>query len=207
MPGYQSFSVIGFHSCDLELGLRLLNGQDELQPSENTWDWLGQGIYFWEQDPSRALEYATENSQGKQRNKKAAKVPFVIGAIIELGNCLNLVESTSLEILSEAYHGLKDLTIKLGKEMPVNLGNNRQLDCAVINYVHQINKEKGTRAYDSVRCAFPEGEAAYPGAMITSRLHIQLCICNPDCIKGYFLPRPLSKFNPNLPESFGKSID
>ena len=45
MPDYQSFNVIGFHSCDLEIGLKLLNGQDELQRSENTWDWLGPGIY------------------------------------------------------------------------------------------------------------------------------------------------------------------
>src|SRR5665213_442516 len=96
MPDYQSSNIIGFHSCDLGLGLRLLNGQDELQPSENTWDWLGQGIYFWEQDPLRALQYATENALGKQKNKKAAKIPFVIGAIIELGNGLNLVESLSL---------------------------------------------------------------------------------------------------------------
>jgi hypothetical protein len=201
MQDYQSFNLIGFHSCDLKLGPRLLNGQDELLPSENTWDWLGQGIYFWEQDPLRALQYATENAQGKQKNKKPTKTPFVIGAIIVLGNCLNLVESTSLEILSAAYNGLKDLTDKLGKAMPVNLENNRQLDCAVINYIHQINKEKGLQAYDSIRCAFPEGEAAYPGAMITSRLHIQLCICNPACIKGYFLPRPLAKFNPYLPEN------
>lgn len=125
MPDYQSFDVIGFHSCDLEVGLKLLNGHDELQPSENTWDWIGSGIYFWEQDSLRALQYATENALGKQKNKKAAKTPFVIGAIIELGNCLNLVESTSLGILSEAYKGLKNLTNTLGRPMPVNSDNNR----------------------------------------------------------------------------------
>ena len=200
MPDYQSVNVIGFHSCDRELGLKLLNGHDELKPSENTWDWLGPGIYFWEQDSLRALQYATENAQGKQKNKKAAKTPFVIGAIIEMGNCLNLVETSSLKILSEAYLGLRDLMNTLGKSVPVNSDENRALDCAVINYVHKTNKDQGILAYDSIRCAFPEGEAAYPGAMITSRLHIQLCVCNLNCIKGYFLPRPLAKFNPHLPE-------
>jgi hypothetical protein len=200
MPDYQSVNVIGFHSCDLELGLKLLNGRDELNPSENTWDWLGPGIYFWEQDPLRALQYATETAQGKQKNKKAAKTPFVIGAVIELGNYLNLVETSSLRILSEAYLGLRDLMNTLGQPIPVNSDKNRALDCAVINYIHKANKDQGIPAYDAIRCAFPEGEAAYPGAMITSRLHIQLCICNPNCIKGYFLPRPLEKFNPHLPE-------
>jgi hypothetical protein len=198
MPDYHSSSVIGFHSCDREVGLNLLNGKDNLRSSENTWDWLGTGIYFWEQDALRALQYATENAQGKQKNRKAAKIPFVIGAIIDLGNCLNLVESKSLEILSETYNSLEYTLNNTGRRMPVNSEKNRQLDCAVINFIHQINEDEGLKPYDSIRCAFAEGEAAYPGAMITSRLHIQLCICNPDCIKGYFLPRPLTKFNPYL---------
>jgi hypothetical protein len=50
--------------------------------------------------------------------------------------------------------------------------------------------------YDTVRCAFPEGEEAYPDSFISSRLHIQVCVRNLACIKGFFLPQPLSKFNP-----------
>ncbi|MDR3693022.1 hypothetical protein [Mucilaginibacter sp.] len=198
MPEYQSFGVIGFHSCDIQVGLKFLNGETDLIPSQNDWDWLGPGSYFWEQDPSRALQYATENSQGKQKNKKAAKIPFVIGSIIELGNCLNLVESTSLNILTESYNNLKNTMDKSGLPMPMNKGNNRSLDCAVIKYIHQANKDAGKPAYDTIRCAFPEGEEAFPGSMITSRLHIQLCVCNPACIKKYFLPRPVSKYNPYL---------
>ena len=85
-----------FHSCDKEVGLKVLNGKAELKPSTNPWDWLGDGIYFWEQNPERALQYAMESSQNVQFNKKPIKTPFVIGAIIELGNCLNLVEPESL---------------------------------------------------------------------------------------------------------------
>lgn len=198
MPEYQSFDVIGFHSCDREVGIKLLNGEAELIPSQNDWDWLGPGSYFWEQDPGRALQYATETAQGKQKNKKAAKIPFVIGTIISLGKCLNLVESTSLNILSESYYGLKQMMDESGFPMPVNKDSNRTLDCAVIQYIHKTNKDTGLPAYDTIRCAFPEGEEAFPGSMITSRLHIQLCVCNPDCIKGYFLPRPTEKFNPHL---------
>ncbi len=65
MPEFHSPDIIGFHSCDLDFGLRLLNGQDEIQPSENLWDWLGPGSYFWEQDASRAFEYATATAIGK----------------------------------------------------------------------------------------------------------------------------------------------
>ncbi len=198
MPYHQPFTVTGFHSCDKEVGLKVLNGQDELKSSNNPWDWLGEGIYFWEQNPGRALEYAIESAQHKQFNKIPIDTPFVLGANIELGNCLNLVESNSIEILRAAYNGLEKLIHEAGKKMPQNKGNNRALDCAVIQYIHQSNKLAGTPAFDTVRCAFPEGGEVYPGSAITARLHIQICVLNSDHIKGFFLPRPLKKFNPNL---------
>ncbi|MDQ6757932.1 MAG: hypothetical protein M3004_13470 [Bacteroidota bacterium] len=198
MSIHSPLTVIGFHSCDREVGLKVLNGQDDLLASQNSWDWLGEGIYFWEQDPVRALSYATESSQNKQFNKVPIKTPFVLGAIIQLGNCLNLVESESLKILAEAYEGLKILMEEAGQKLPANKGNNRALDCQVIQYINQTNKEQGLKLYDTIRCAFPEGGEAYPGAAITSRLHIQICVLNKECIGGYFLPMPHEKFNPNL---------
>lgn len=135
-----------------------------------------------------------------KKNKKPAETPFVIGAIIELGNCLNLVESDSLAILSEAYNKLVDVMAESGQRMPVNKGDNRALDCAVIKFIHHSNIEENKAPYDTIRCAFPEGEEAYPGSMITSRLHVQICVCNPNCIKGYFLPKPIEKYNPHLNE-------
>jgi len=68
MPSISSGYIIGYHGCDRELGLRLINGTDELNPSINTWDWLGAGIYFWEDDPARALQYSIETSGGRQKN-------------------------------------------------------------------------------------------------------------------------------------------
>lgn len=198
MPHHHPFSIIGFHSCDKEVGLRVLNGNDELIPSQNSWDWLGAGIYFWEQNPVRAYQYAEESAAKTQFNKVPIKTPFVLGAHIDLGNCLNLVENYSLKILSEAYTGLQKLMEEAGEEMPVNKGNNKALDCAVIQYIHQSNKELGKPMYDTIRCAFQEGDEAYPGATISSRLHLQICVINPECIRGYFLPRPLEKFNPHL---------
>ena len=48
--------VLGYHGCDREVGERILGGGGHLQPSENDYDWLGSGIYFWEDNPRRALE-------------------------------------------------------------------------------------------------------------------------------------------------------
>ena len=107
MPYSKPFQVECFYSCDKDLGLDVLSGKKELDPSENGWDWLGNGIYFWEQNPQRAWQYALENSNGRQFNKKKIETPFVLGAIVELGECLNLVDQEAIEILVKAYHGLE----------------------------------------------------------------------------------------------------
>lgn len=198
MSLYYPSRVIGFHSCDKKVGIQVLNGKDSLRPSNNNWDWLGDGIYFWEENPGRALEYAEESAERKQFNLVPVSTAFVLGAVIDLGNCLNLVEKESLQILGAAYEGLKKTLEASRRPLPKNNGDNRALDCAVIKYIHQSNLMEGKNAYDTVRCAFPEGAEAYTGSAITSRLHIQIAIRNTDCIKGIFLPLPISKHNPHL---------
>jgi hypothetical protein len=49
---------------------------------------------------------------------------------------------------------------------------------------------------------FAEGKEAYPGSNFSMRGHIEVCVTNPDMIKGYFLPRPLEVFNPYLKKAF-----
>lgn len=57
--------VLGFHGCDATVVEKVLNQQDVLRPSENDYDWLGNGIYFWENNNSRALEFAQESAKRK----------------------------------------------------------------------------------------------------------------------------------------------
>lgn len=202
MAYHQPFQITGFHSCERELGMRLLNGSDDLHPSDNPWDWLGPGVYFWEQNPYRALAYAVEAAQRHQKFSGKIKTPFVIGAIIELGNCLNLVEPNSINIVKEAHANLLGVVRDSGEKMPVNKDANRRLDCAVIKYVHESNKKVGIAPYDTIRSPFQEGGPIYEGANFTDRLHIEICVLNPEMIKGYFLPRPVEEFNPYLNKSF-----
>ena len=202
MAYHQPFQITGFHSCDRELGLRLLNGSDELRPSDNPWDWLGPGVYFWEQNPYRALAYAEEAACKHQKFSGKIKTPFVIGAIIELGNCLNLIEPNSINIVKEAHCSLSETVCASGEDMPVNKGANRRLDCSVIKVVHQTNRNKGISRYDTIRSPFQEGGPIYEGANFKDRLHIEICVLNTSLIKGYFLPRPVEEFNPYLNKEF-----
>lgn len=126
----------------------------------------------------------------------------MIGANIELGNCLNLLESNAASVLLQGYNLLLDLKRKSGQPMPSNIGSNRQLDCEVVRYVHEANIRNDFPPYDSIRSAFMEGKPVYPGSNFTDKLHIEVCIRNSELIKGYFLPTPLEKYNPFLNTGF-----
>lgn len=94
------------------------------------------------------------------------------------------------------------------KDLPGDKNNDkilRVLDCAVIEFMHneiynqviaaeQSNTYSELRVFDSVRSVFIEGGPAFDGAGILEKTHIQICIRNPNCIKGFFLPRKEKDF-------------
>ena len=79
---HRSNLIIAFHGCDQSLVDKVVSGQEELRASENDNDWLGHGVYFWENNEERALQWAKELS--KRPNSSISK-PAVIGAVIDLG--------------------------------------------------------------------------------------------------------------------------
>src|SRR5260221_731263 len=52
-------TVVGYHGCSRGVAEKIISAQHFL-PSTMTYDWLGEGIYFWEYAPYRALEWAQE---------------------------------------------------------------------------------------------------------------------------------------------------
>jgi hypothetical protein len=138
-----------------------------------------------------------------ERIKTPINDPFIIGAVIDLGYCLDLLNSDCLELLQQSYEILRDTTAKLEVELPTNkpIGKDgdlllRHLDCAVIQSFHSFNDNNARTAYDSVRGAFWEGKELYPNAGFKEKNHIQICVRNPNCIKGYFKPRSMSEDYP-----------
>ena len=180
--------IFGYHGCDRELGEAVLLGKKKLVPSRNAYDWLGSGIYFWEQSPERALEWARNCARHPSMTQGHIREPFVLGAIIHLGLCLNLTDVSNMQILRTAYSFLKASCRKNNLSLPKNTQLKRDLDCSVINYAIEMNKRRKYGNFDTVRGAFIEGEPIYSGARIFDHTHIQVCVRNPDCISGYFLP-------------------
>jgi hypothetical protein len=185
--------LIGFHGCDKAVRDEIVKGKMSLNPSENLYDWLGNGIYFWENNQQRAFEFANEL---QNISKGKIKKPSVIGAVIDLGYCLDLLDSEYLQLVLESHSNLSDSFKSMDLSMPINksvIGSNdlllRNLDRAVIENLHQQRSLKNLPAFDSVRGVFIEGKPLYDGAGFHEKNHIQICIRNPNCIKGFFVPR------------------
>lgn len=195
MYSKRSGLVLGFHGCDLEIRNKIVSTKGEiLKSSENKYDWLGHGIYFWENNHIRALNFAKELKNNPPKGKEnLIKEPAVLGAIIDLGHCLDLIDSKYLEVLKVSYEYLCESSKKHNLEIPKNSKDLliRNLDCAVIQTAHQMNTELKKPSYDSVRGVFFEGDDLYENAGFKEKNHIQIAIRNQDCIKGFFIPRDL----------------
>ena len=188
--GHTAF-VLGFHGTDDAIATNVIGGQiAHLEHSRGRFEWLGHGIYFWEGDPQRALEWAQDGNA-----KRKIKDPGLVGAIIDLGFCLDLTTRTGLDEIAQAHATLVDSYAASGRAVPGNTGGKdrfkRELDCQVIQALHLYRNENGLPPYDSVRAPFPEDEPLYEGAGFRKRNHIQIAVINPECIKGYF--RPISR--------------
>jgi len=195
---YASAFVLGFHGCDESVGERILSGEEHLTASENVYDWLGSGIYFWENSQKRALQWANHIKNHPSVFKTQITKPFVVGAIIDLGRCLDLTEASSIERLKGSFADLKKMMDRAGTKMPKNEPGGkgdmdlvkRNLDCMVINFLHSLRKKRRLSPFESVRGAFWEGSPVYAGARIMERTHIQICVRSSKNIKGYFRPLP-----------------
>jgi hypothetical protein len=189
---YQRF-VIGYHGTDFDLVQRVLAGEDKLEYSENDHDWLGKGIYFWEHGPRRAYDWAIWRSKNFGGKTAKIKKPAVIGALINLGNCFDLLDTRNTAVLRGLFPMFLETVKEQGLPVPENKHSHandidhtkRHLDCAVVNWALQMKKGP---EYDTVRCIFSEGEPVFKGSSIMQKSHIQIAVRNPAAILGYFKP-------------------
>jgi hypothetical protein len=183
--------VIAYHGCERNTLEKVLLHGDCLLASDRPWDWLGRGIYFWEHGPDRAGQWAAQKL-AKGDIQEAA----VLGAVIHLGNCFDLLDTRYTSLLAQAWPQLLESLEVTGQSLPENkygLHDDqdrliRNLDCFVLNWtLERLENATGTR-FDSVRGIFEEGQPAFPGSKIHTKSHIQIAIRNPACIVGFFSP-------------------
>jgi hypothetical protein len=203
-------TIIGFHGCDASIANSLINNPEDIKISTEKYDWLGHGVYFWENNYVRAMEWAlAKKAEGK------ITTPAVVGAVLQLNRCCDFLDMKFIKVLQQ-YYKIMEIEYKFsGKKMPENidipndLHKNkllRILDCTTIEFMHskiseQIEEDLNNHGFsvytrfDSTRGVFTEGGPAFHGAQILEKSHIQICIRNFNCIKGFFKPRTEIDFN------------
>lgn len=181
--------IIGFHGCDDDISNSLLNSPNNIKVSKEPHDWLGHGMYFWENNYDRALEWAKD-----KKRRGAIKTPSVIGAIIQLGYCCDFLDTRYIKML-KSYHKLMVESYKvLGEDLPANKDIQqdkhkdkilRELDCTTIEFMHSkilsqyeedmhTKKFSDLKIFESTRGMFTEGGPAFPGAGIFEKSHSNL---------------------------------
>ena len=181
--------VICYHGCDRKVAERVLANKTHLIPSKEDYDWLGPGVYFWVDSKERGLQWAMERSR-----RKDSKItdPYVIGAYVLPGLCLNLTDFGVMDELRAAYGFLSNFMNASAEPLPKNTIQTdgvflrRALDCAVIKTVHQLRADNNEPPYDTVYGVFDEGGELFPTSGFHEKTHVQIAVVNSDCILGYF---------------------
>ncbi len=196
--------VLGYHGCDTKTAKKLVTGKSQFIKSDKPYDWLGPGTYFWESDSIRAMEWAIQKSAGNP-----AYQPAVVGAVIDLGNCLDLLARADQDLLGYAHASLVKLHESAKQSLPVNENSKRggdtdrrmrKLDCAVIRHLHDLVPELGLEPFDTVRGMFAEGEDVYPGSGFKCQSHVQIAVLSISCVRGIFYPPELGSADKTTPQ-------
>lgn len=170
-------TVVAFHGTRRSTAQTLVDGVP-FGRSENDDDWLGHGVYFWEYAPQQAWWWAR-----RRYGEEAA----VVGALIRLGRCIDLLDPSNADLLSAAHQDLEKALAELGQSLKGNANTHKYRDCAVYNYLF-AKLAKNRIAVESTRAVFVPLEAGKGLPRLWERsgvfrgAHIQLSVREPNNI-------------------------
>lgn len=191
--------IIGYHGCDATTRDDLVSGRiSTLNPSRNRYDWLGEGVYFFEGDIDRALIFADNSHQNprKMYTRRAIATPAVVGATLCIKHCLDMTTQWGVRTFRGALQELTDSLDREGLPSPTNEAVDaadrdvllRNLDAAVFNVIRKAKFGMALEPIQAVRGAFHQGEELAPRSGFRQNSHIQIALRDPACIVGWFLP-------------------
>lgn len=164
MPIDKSSSVTGYHGTEQAHLTSILNGKFIV--SQNDYDWLGDGVYFFQDAPKRALIWAKE---------RFGQNIAIVGADIKLESCIDLLDANWAEFLADVYDKYLERINQEGITLPHQSSGAHRLDRAILNFAVTILEQEGVYV-KSIRAAFIEGGPIYPNSALFSKAHVQLAI-------------------------------
>lgn len=194
-------ALIVYHGCDVTTRDDLVSGRlKNLDHSNNQYDWLGPGAYFFEGDVERALLFAqaSHRNPDKRYTAKPIATPAVVGAVLQVQNWLDMTTQAGIQEFSLAYQAFAAGLEATGTSVPANRPASdtdtdviyRALDNAVFTWLHKARESQKPplSSFQAVRAAFHQGEKVAPTSGFHVSTHIQISLRDNNCIVGWFLP-------------------
>ena len=167
--------VRGYHGTSIGAANSIL--QEGFRISRNEYDWLGDGVYFFQDAPARAWEWAT---------RRHGSDATVIGSLIRLEDGIDLLDIRWSQVLIEAYDSFRAQLKRTNQLVPIQRPGAHRLDRAVINYTVGDLAEHGIKIR-GVRAAFSEGDPVFPESAIFNRSHVQIAVRDTTLIENSWL--------------------
>jgi hypothetical protein len=142
--------AIGYHGTSVQAAQRILSSG--FQVSRNEYDWLGDGAYFFQDAPARALEWARHRFEDDAA---------VVAAEIDLEGCVDLLDIPWERLILRAFELYIDLLAQTGRGVPRQTAGAHMLDRQVLNYFAEGMEREGARALRPGRVS--GGGADLPG--------------------------------------------
>ena len=170
----QSALVIrGYHGTSATDAAVIL--RDGFIPSDNDYDCLGNGVYFFQDGLAQARAWAKRAHPGE---------PAVVQADVRLEDCMDLKDSLGwLPILAQAHDEVLRVSREQGLPLPRQTGGHHRLDRVVIELTVGILERAGIRIR-AVRGVFPEGAPAFPGSFLSEGSHVQVAVRDTELISN-----------------------
>jgi hypothetical protein len=165
--------VRGYHGTSATRAAVIV--RDGFLPSDNDYDCLGNGVYFFEDGlvPARAWATRTHPSE-----------PAVVQADICLEDCMDLKDTLGwVPLLTQAHGEVVRVSREQGHALPRQTSAEHRLDHAVMEFAVATLEREGIRVR-AVRGVFAEGPPAFPGSFLSEGSHVQVAVRDPELISS-----------------------
>lgn len=149
--------------------------RDGFLPSDNDYDCLGNGVYFFEDGLAPARAWAKRAHPNE---------PAVVQADIHLEDCMDLKDKLGwVPLLTQAHGEMLRVSRQQGLALPPQTSDAHRLDRAVMEFTVAILEREGMQIR-AVRGVFAEGPPAFPGSFLSEGSHVQVAVRDTDLISN-----------------------
>jgi hypothetical protein len=165
--------IRGYHGTSATQAAVIL--RDGFLASDNDYDCLGNGVYFFEDGLAQARAWARRAHPSE---------PAVVQADVRLEDCMDLKDSLGWgPLLAQAHDEVLRLSREHGLPLPRQTSATHRLDRVVIELMVAMLEREGIRIR-AARGVFAEGAPAFPGSFLSEGSHVQVAVRDTDLISN-----------------------